>query len=231
MPKAPMRTLRDMLAGSTWGRLLTPAEFEAVLLETRERHVPQNGYIARMGHPVDHWIGIIEGLGKMSVAAADGKTSTLAGVCADAWFGEGSLLKREPRRYDAVALRPTRIALVPAPTFQRLRETSLPFNHYLQTLMNARLGLFIGMLEGGRLLSTDARVARCLAQLFNPDLYPDPGPFVDLRQNEIGLLSGLSRQRVNTALHQLERIGLIRIESRGVTVLDLQGLRQYASAG
>lgn len=226
-----MRTLHDMLAASTWGRLLTPAEFDAVLAEARERHVPANGYIGRMGQPVEHWMGIIEGLGKMSVAAPDGKVSTLCGIGADAWFGEGSVIKREPRRYDAVALRPTRVALVPAATFERLRATSLPFNHYLQNLMNARMGLFIGMLEGGRLLSADARVARCLAGLFNTDLYPDPGPYVDLRQHEIALLSGLSRQRVNTALHLLQEIGLVRVGSRGLTVLDLAGLRAYASSG
>ena len=52
MPKPPTRTLHEMLAASTWGRMLTPAEFDGVLHETRERHVPQNGYIARMGHPV-----------------------------------------------------------------------------------------------------------------------------------------------------------------------------------
>lgn len=220
-----------MLAASTWGRVLSASEFDAVAREAREREIPQGGDIATMGHPSEHWIGIIEGLGKMSVAAADGKTSTLCGISADAWFGEGSLLKREARRYDAVALRPTRVALIPAATFQRLRETSLPFNHYLQDLMNARLGLFIGMLECGRLLSPDARVARCMAELFNPDLYPDPGPYVDLRQHEIALLSGLSRQRVNTALHLLQDLGFIRVESRGVTVLNLQGLRAYASGG
>ena len=67
MPKAPTRTLHEMLAASTWGRVLTPAEFDLVLHETRERHVPQNGCIARMGHPVDHWIGIIEGLARVLV--------------------------------------------------------------------------------------------------------------------------------------------------------------------
>jgi CRP-like cAMP-binding protein len=97
--------------------------------------------------------------------------------------------------------------------------------------MNARLSLFIGMLEYDRLLSTDARVARCLATLFNADLYPQPRAFVDLRQQEIALLSGLSRQRVNVALRTLQASGLIRIEQRGMTVLDLEGLRNFAGVG
>jgi CRP-like cAMP-binding protein len=151
-------------------------------------------------------------------------------VTAGGWFAEGSLLKRERLRYDVIALRDSRLALMPRSTFEWLRATSLPFNHYLQNLLNARLGLFIGLLEYDRLLGADARVARCLASLFNPDLYPEPGPFVDLLQGEIGLLAGVSRQRANTALQRLQGEGLIRIEHRGITVLDLAGLRGFAGA-
>jgi CRP/FNR family transcriptional regulator, cyclic AMP receptor protein len=37
---------------------------------------------------------------------------------------------------------------------------------------------------------------------------------------------GLSRQRVNKALHHLQDAALIRIEYGGLRVLDLDGLRQ-----
>jgi len=195
--------------------------------EAFERQVPAGGFVARMGQPVEHWIGVIEGLLKMSVTSPDGKVSTLTGINAGGWFGEGSLLKREPRRYDVVALRPSRVALVPYATFERLRTTSLPFNHHLHHLMNARLSLFIGMLEYDRLLSTDARVARCIATLFHTDLYPDTKAFVDLPQQEIALLCGVSRQRANVALRTLQGCGLVRVEPRGVTVLDLEGLRNF----
>jgi DNA-binding GntR family transcriptional regulator len=84
------------------------------------------------------------------------------------------------------------------------------------------------LLECGRLLDTDARVARCLASLFNEDLYPEPRPYVDLCQHEIGLLAGVSRQRANVALHALQERGLLRVEPRGLTVLDLEGLREFA---
>jgi CRP/FNR family cyclic AMP-dependent transcriptional regulator len=223
-----MTTLIQMLRGSPWGRNLSPAELDRVAAEAVERKVPADGYVARAGEPVEHWIGLIDGLLKMSVTSPEGKTSTLTGLSAGGWFGEGSLIKREPRRYDVIALRPSRVALIPYACFKHLRDTSLPFNHYLQNLLNARLSLFIGLLEHGRLLDTDARVARCMAMLFNSDLYPEPGPFVDLNQHELGLLAGVSRQRVNLALRRLGENGLIRVESRGVMVLDLEGLRSFA---
>ena len=227
-PRLRMGPMADMLRNSVWGRALQPAEIDRLIDETFERQVPAGGFVARMGQPVDHWIGVVEGLLKMSVTSPDGKVSTLTGMNAGGWFGEGSLIKREPRRYDVVALRPSRVALISHASFERLRATSLPFNHYLQNLMNARLSLFIGMLEYDRLLGTDARVARCVATLFNADLYPDSGMFVDLRQQEIALLCGVSRQRANVALRTLQGCGLIRVEPRGITVLDLDGLRSFA---
>ncbi|MFL6660960.1 MAG: Crp/Fnr family transcriptional regulator [Rhizobacter sp.] len=221
-------TLEETIHRSVWGRMLTPSEVDRVIVESFERQVPVGSFVCRMGQPVEHWIGVIEGLMKMSVTAPDGKVSTLTGMSAGGWFGEGSLIKREPRRYDVVALRASRVAFVPYETFERLRHSSLPFNHHLLNLMNARLSLFIGMLEYDRLLSTDARVARCIASLFNPDLYPTVRAYVDLRQQEIALLSGVSRQRANVALRTLQECGLLRVEPRGVTVLDLDGLRTFA---
>jgi len=223
-------TLAHMLRESNWGRVLTPPELERASTEAIERYTPAGAFVARMGEPVLHWIGVVEGLLKMSVTTADGRSSTLTGLNQGGWFGEGSLMKLEPRRYDVVALRPSRVALLPHATFEWLRGHSLPFCHYLHQLMNARLALFIGLLEYDRLLAPDARVARCLATLFDPDLYPSPrAQLVDLRQNEIALLSGLSRQRVNVALHALHHAGLIRIEPRGLHVLDVDGLRLFAS--
>lgn len=96
--------------------------------------------------------------------------------------------------------------------------------------LNARLSLFIALVEYDRLLRPSARVARCLASLFHPDLYPRVGDFVQLSQEEIGLLSGVSQQRTNEALHELERAGLLRVEFGGATVLDLHGLRAYGGA-
>ena len=48
-----------------------------------------------------------------------------------------------------------------------------------------------------------------------------------LSQEEIGYLSGVSRQRVNQALRVLEGAQLLRIEYGGITVLDVEGLKRY----
>jgi CRP/FNR family transcriptional regulator, cyclic AMP receptor protein len=224
------QSLESMLHGSLWAATLTPAELDRVVAETHERRVPCGGLAIHRGEPAAHWVGVIEGLVKMSVSLPDGRHSTFTGVTAGGWAGEGSLLRPGCWRYDGVAVRDTRLALMPRATFERLLATSLPFNHFLLQHINARLSLFIGLVEFDRLLGPDARVARCLASLFDPHLYPHAGSFIQLSQEEIGLLAAVSRQRANQALHRLEHAGLLRVDFGGVTVLDLPGLRGYSPA-
>ena len=77
------------------------------------------------------------------------------------------------------------------------------------------------------MLEPDARVARSLSVLFNPVLYPGIGRQLQISQEEIGLLSDVSRQRVNQALQVLEKAGVLRVEYGGITVVDLQGLQGF----
>jgi len=221
-----MSTLAEALRKTSWARALDPKELAQVQAEIIERRVAAGGYLCRNGEAVIHWIGVIDGLVRLSNVSPEGKVATLAGVPSGGWFGEGSLLKSEPRRYDAVALRDSHIALMPRATFARLLDTSIPFNRFLLEQLNERLAQFIAMLEYERLLDPDSRVARCLAWLFNPILYPGLGPRVQVSQEEIGNLSGISRQRVNQALQALEKDGLLRVEYGGVTILNLEGLKK-----
>ena len=74
-------------------------------------------------------------------------------------------------------------------------------------------------------------MARNLAALFHPVLYPGVGQWLRITQQELGYLVGLSRQRVNQALSALQDAGLIRIEYGGVRVLDLAQLRRFTPGG
>jgi CRP-like cAMP-binding protein len=58
-------------------------------------------------------------------------------------------------------------------------------------------------------------------------LYPRLGLHIEITQEEIGMLSGLSRQAANKSLKILEAKKLVRVEHSGITVLDLQSLARY----
>ena len=223
----PALTLAAMLRASPWARALAPADIARVEAETRTRMCAAGMLVCRKGEAVESWIGVVDGLVKMANVSAEGKPTSFVGVGSGGWFGEGSLLKDEPRRYDIVALRDSAIAYMPRATFMWLLDTGMPFNRFLLTQLNERLGQFIGMVEHDRLLGPDARLARCLASMFNPHLYPGIGLALPISQEEIAQLAGLSRQRANQALQRLEQAGLLRIDYGGLTVIDLPGLRQF----
>jgi CRP-like cAMP-binding protein len=216
-----------MLAASPWVLALAPAHRARVAADTAVRACPAGSHVCRKGEAVDHWIGVVEGLVKMANVSADGKPTSFTGIGAGGWFGEGSLLKDEPRRYDIVALRDSTVAIMPRATFMALLDESVPFNRHIIVQLNERLGQFIAMVEHDRLLGPDARLARSLAALFNPVLYPGSGPTLPISQEEMGQLVGLSRQRVNQALRALERAGLLRADYGSITVVDLPGLKRY----
>ena len=223
-----MPTLEAIVLASPWGKALDAGELAGVLAETAVKVVPAGGYVCRKGAPVDAWIGIIDGLAKMTSLSSEGKAVMPTVVPAGGWFGEGSLLKYpEVRRYDMVAIRETHAAYMPRTTFTRLLDSNIGFNRFLLQQLNERLGQFIAVIETDRLLEPDARVARGLAQLFNPLLYPGTASFLQLSQEDIGLLSGVSRQRANQALQVLEKAGLVKVEYGGVKVLDVEGLKQF----
>jgi CRP-like cAMP-binding protein len=222
-----MRTFADMLHAAPWAQAVPPSLRARVESETVLRTSPAGSLVCRKGERVDYWLGVVDGLVKMANVSAEGKPMSFTGIPSGGWFGEGSLLKDEPRRYDIVALRDSLIAYMPRAAFMALLDESVAFNRFLLIQLNERLGQFIGMVEHDRLLGPDARLARGLAGLFNPHLYPGIGPTLPISQEELGQLVGLSRQRVNQSLKVLEHAGLVRIDYGGVTVLDLPGLRAF----
>ncbi|MDB5896111.1 MAG: Crp/Fnr family transcriptional regulator, partial [Rhodoferax sp.] len=101
---------------------------------------------------------------------------------------------------------------------------SLGFNRFVMNQLNERLGQFIAARAIDRMNNPDVRVARSLAALFNPILYPGVGQTLRITQQELAYLVGLSRQRVNEALNALEAQGSIRVEYGGLRVLNLGAL-------
>ncbi|MCZ8184584.1 MAG: Crp/Fnr family transcriptional regulator [Beijerinckiaceae bacterium] len=220
--------LRQMAA---WARDLTPEEAEKARRGIVERTYGKGNYICHQGDRFDCWGGVVSGLVKLSTVSDSGKQVSLAGLAAGAWFGEGSLLKNEPRRYDLVALRESRLMLMDLPTFNWLFEHSVGFNRFLVHQFNERLGQFIGQVENDRMLDATGRVARALASIFNPRVNPGVGTHLAITQEEIGLLSGLSRQVTNQSLKVLEHAKVLQVERGGIAIRDWLDLVRFGNSG
>ena len=221
---------RGELDSVPWLRALAPAERERAQAAIVVGDAEAGDLVCRVGRPPTYWFGVIEGLLKMSKDRADGSSMTYSGLPSGGWFGEGTAMKREPYRYDIQALRRSVVAGLPIDDFHWLLDHSIGFNRFVMNQLNERLGQFIAAREADRQNNPDVRVARNLAALFNPVLFPGVGELLRITQQELAYLIGLSRQRVNEALRALEAQGMIQVEYGGLRVLDLAALRSSALA-
>jgi CRP-like cAMP-binding protein len=213
------------LASVPWLAHLTASERAEVQDAITVSDALPGDHICRVGRDATYWFGVVEGLLKMSADNEQGNSMTFTGVPSGGWFGEGTVLKREAYRYNIQALRASVVAGLPVHHFHWLLDHSIGFNRFVMNQLNERLGQFIAAREIDRMNNPDVRVARSLAALFNPVLYPGVGQVLRITQQELAYLVGLSRQRVNEALNTLAAQGSIQVEYGGLRVLDLAALR------
>jgi CRP-like cAMP-binding protein len=225
----PATSLLDgFLQSCSWFSALSD-EHQALVRATAQEIRAQPGEsVAQAGEPSVQWLGVIYGFLKMYITEAEGSETILYCLCKDEWGGEGSLLKEELRRYSIVAMTPSILCSVPIETFKLLHSESLPFNHFLVENMNAHLGSFIGMLQSSRLNAPERRVAECLLMLARGQQAQSMP--LSIKQHDLALISGLSRQRTNMALQSLKCRNLVRTLRYGRMTIDLPAVENYLGA-
>jgi CRP-like cAMP-binding protein len=222
------KIVRDFVQGTKWCTGLTDAQRARVMSEIREREVPAGSMVCKVGRPVEFWKGVVSGLAKMSLVSSNGRSLTFTGIAAGGWFGEGPVLRSDKWDFDGVAMHDTHLALVPRATFQWLLAESSSFNSFVISQLNERLTQCLSIIEAERLETASTRVARCLAGLFNPVLYPNADQQLQLTQQEIGYLSGVSRQGVNRTLGRLREEGIVEVHHGAIVVIDVVALRKFS---
>lgn len=221
------KPLRDVLQETHWLQELPAGAKERVCQDAYEASFRPGEAVVRKGDPAKAWLGVAEGLLKVSTVHRSGKVVMFSGLPEGSWAGEGTLFKRELFRYDIFAMRASRVIYLPSATFRWLLDSSVEFNHIIISRLNARLGNFMAMMEIDRLTDPVARVAQAIGTMYNPVLHPHMGPLLTLSQTELGELIGMSRQSISAALKKLEGEGLISIQYGGIVVRRLSSLINY----
>jgi CRP/FNR family transcriptional regulator, cyclic AMP receptor protein len=190
-----------------------------------DRDVAAGEIVYRRGESTTHWIGVIEGLIKTCTSSADGRSTSIAGVPMHGWVGEVSLSLRGKRQFDMVAMRRSRLALMPRETFLWLCETSIRFNRFLNMTLARRMNRLARLIATERLQTPSCRVAFILSEMLaTQDLGRESG-HLEISQEELAHLVGLSRQHTNRALRALESAGIVAVHHGAIEVPDVSALR------
>lgn len=212
-----------------WLQRLSPVDQSWVAAEIQVMHLRPHEHLCLFGGKPTHWHGTLRGLLKLSNDRSDGQSITYAGLPPSGWFGEGTVIKLEPYRYNVLAIRASTVASLPVEAFHRLLDGSLAFNQFVMMQINERLGQFMAARVTDRLRNPEIRVARSLRALFNPVLYPSVEPFFQITQQELSYLIGIPRQRINQALRLLAAKGVVELGYGGVRVVDAARLDAIAA--
>ncbi|WMD19981.1 Crp/Fnr family transcriptional regulator [Achromobacter seleniivolatilans] len=217
-----------MLDVVPWYKGLPELERHLVRSELRMVSLAAGEYLFRAGSRSPGWYGMVEGLVKWTSRGVDGRSLSLAGFSTGSWFGEATMIRREPFEYEVVALRPSRVVILPRDTCERLWNNNIEFTKALMAHLAQRVDWLMASYTGNVLLDVDTTVARAVAAQVDAEQHSGTNGRLKISQEEIASLCGVSRQRCNAALTQLARAGVLQTHYGGMTILDRDALYKFA---
>lgn len=216
---------RNFLQSQAWFAAMPAAEQDALESEVFTLSAARGQTILQANERTQGWYGVLRGLVRISAPPVAGRRSDFLGVAAGEWFGEGAALKNEMRRYQVVALRDTELLCLPSAAFHTLQASSLSFNQCVVACLNLRLSQAMAMIDAGRTRSPEQRIALSLSRLFWSRTRQ-----LDLTQDELASLAGMSRQTANRVLNAMQEQGVIALSMNRIKILDDAALTHWLEA-
>lgn len=218
---------RIALSGAWFAGL--PAAFATALLDAAEPVSLRAGQrLFARGDPPDGLYLILRGVIRVTAIASSGQETMLAMLEPPVWFGEIAVFDHAPRTHDAWAEEDAELLRVPQAAL--LAELAERPQHWreLGQLLAQKLRLTFASVEELALLPPTPRVAgRLLLMAGGYGAWTDRSKRVlEVSQEQLGLMLGLSRQTVNQSLRELEARGCIKRNRACVEVVDDELLRR-----
>ena len=206
-----------------WFAQLAPPLQEEVIRSSHTRRFARGSRVLAAGEAPQGWHALLSGFIKLqSPPQGERPLSAFLALTGGEWFGEGTALTGEPRRYEVVALRDSELLCVPLAQFRQLVDGSLALNQAVMHHMHQRLAQTMSIIEASRHGSLEQRAALYLCRPFWHGLRK-----LNLCQEELGCLAGMSRQAVNRALKGLERRGLVTLHHGRVASVAQDALEHF----
>jgi CRP-like cAMP-binding protein len=208
------------MASSGW-LACCPEEFvRGIGAHATTRVYAQNEVVYRAGDPGDGVFGVISGA-VLFVVDLDGRVARSAELATRGiWFGDVGAFGRSPRAATARARTKTSLLVLDNTAIEAITaERPEHWRHFatLAAINHARV------LRASWHVLTSSPTARVAAKLAH--LADDRAGAVPATQSELGQMTGLSRNRVNAALRELEATGAIRAGYGRIDVVEPQRLR------
>jgi CRP/FNR family cyclic AMP-dependent transcriptional regulator len=192
----------------------------------------RGGVLFSEGEPGDRLYVIDEGKIKLGTTSSDGRETLLAILGPGEMFGELSLFDPGPRNATAMAITDATLLGVGHPDLEPWLTGRPEVAASLLGSLARRLRRTNEAMADLVFSDVPGRVAKALLELAGKFGEPNPDGSIhvvhDLTQEELAQLVGASRETVNKALADFQNRGWLRLEQRGVDLVDLERLGRRA---
>ena len=186
-----------------------------------QKNVEAGAVIVSQEEPGDALFVIASGKVKVVLYGETGREIILSMLRAGDFFGEMSLLDRQPRSANVVAVEDTQLLGLDREAFQNHLTAQPSTALAILAEMSRRLRYADEVIGNLALLDVYARVARLIRDLAQKQGEPaDGGLLIKERptQQEIAGLIGTSRETVSRALNDFTRRGLLEMQGKQILV-------------
>jgi CRP/FNR family cyclic AMP-dependent transcriptional regulator len=199
-----------------------PPQVQTALFDVAHRRkLAQGDSLFLKGSMPDALFGVVQGTLRVSVTGASGREAVIAVLKPGHWFGEVSLLVGQERVYDTFATEPTEMAVVAAWDFHRLIASDFDIHLAFSRLVCVRLRQALRWIDDTILMPLPARLAhRILALAEHGATDTGKAGHIDVSQEDLSMMLGVSRQSVNRQLKMWEDEGILRVEYKRIVLLD-----------
>jgi CRP/FNR family cyclic AMP-dependent transcriptional regulator len=186
-----------------------------------------NNLICLKGDESDCLYILREGEAEITVSSADGKIILLGILASGDVFGEVGLIDKRSRTASVNAKTAVSLYKLTSTDFDKL---TVNFGVKEWTALTSYICfLFRGVtnnLEDTIFMDASVRVARKLYNLYEKKSENTQGPVdIEISQENLGRMAGLSREACNKALSRLEDQGLINLEYKKIIIPDIEDFR------
>ncbi|MCK9544414.1 MAG: Crp/Fnr family transcriptional regulator [Novosphingobium sp.] len=208
-----------------WLSGLPIARRDAIIRRLTFNSLPAGSSLYRMGDPPNGLFAVLDGRVRLVDYSAAGVELVAVIARPVFWIGEVSVLDGLERPHDAIAATSVRIAHLSMGAILDLASSEPLIWRDIALLSCIHQRMALRNTARIQTLPAIVRLAKFLVSISGGS----PGTSVDLTQENLAQVIGVSRQRINVLLRQLKDRGLIRIAYRGIDLLDPNGLRNIAA--
>jgi CRP-like cAMP-binding protein len=223
--------IRGALAASWHFHALEAADLDRLAEIGRLQRLRHAERVAPAGTRDRIWF-ILSGAVRLSSQLPGSKEYVYAVLGPGSYFGLATAVHDAPFAADARAFGATDLAAFRGDSLAAMVEERPRLWRHVSQLLSRRLRLAFLVLRDNSVAPLPERIARrLLGHALSSDVRGLQEVQVRMTQADLALMLNSSRSRANAALKTLERRGLVRAGYRGITILDLPGLRKLAGPG